>query len=444
VTKQAGGERVSRAEDGAVTPGGGPLCGYRVLDLTDEAGALAGKMFADFGADVVKVEPPGGCPTRRIPPFLDERAGPEDGCFFQAMAAGKRSVVIDLGQPEGRELLSRLAEAADFLIESFPLGYLDGIGLSYDALAAGNPRLIYTCVTPFGDRGPGATWTAADIVGWAAGGMMAMMGAPGRAPLQVSVPQAFSHGASEAAVASMLAHLERARSGRGQKVVVSMQAAGVWATNAETALPALEGRSLSRSGIIPAGMSRTSIRKCADGYVQLMVGGGVFLATTVGLLDWLAEFGPVPGVVAAIDFATWTPERFRSGDAGFLAELAACDAAISDLLLRVTKAEIVSRSDANGWVVAPVSTMADVARDRQLAARSFYQQVEHPGLGRDLTLAGPFARFSGTPAPPAWRAPMLGEHTAEVLRGELGLTAAEFAALEAADVIGSASQGALR
>jgi benzylsuccinate CoA-transferase BbsE subunit len=427
-----------------VTAVGGPLRGYRVLDLADEVGALCGKMFADLGADVVKVEPPGGCPTRRIPPLLDERAGPEDSCFFQAVAAGKRSVIIDLGQAEGRELLSLLAEAADFLIESFPPGYLDSIGLSYDALAAGNPRLIYTCVTPFGDRGPGATWTAADIVGWAAGGMMAMMGAPRRPPLQVGVPQAFSHGASEAAVASMLAHLERERSGLGQKVVVSMQAANVWATNAETAFPVLEGRSLARSGIIPAGMPRTSIYRCADGYVQLMVGGGMFLSTTVGLLDWLAEFGPVPDVVAAIDFATWTPERFRSGDPGFIAELTACNAAISDLLPRVTKAEILSRSDANGWVVAPVSTLADVAGDRQLAARNFYQQVEHPGLGRDITLAGPFARLSGSPAPPARRAPILGEHTAEVLQGELGLTAAEFAALEAAGVIGSASEGALR
>jgi crotonobetainyl-CoA:carnitine CoA-transferase CaiB-like acyl-CoA transferase len=159
---------------------GGPLHGYRVLDLTDETAALCGKMFADLGADVVKVEPPGGCPTRSIPPFLDDRAGPDESCYFLATAAGKRSVTIDLGQAEGQDLLSRLAERADFLVESFPLGYLDGLGISYEALAARNPRLIYTSVTPFGDRGPSAGWKAADIVGWAAGGMMAMMGAPGR------------------------------------------------------------------------------------------------------------------------------------------------------------------------------------------------------------------------------------------------------------------------
>ncbi len=280
-----------------MTTTGGPLRGYRVLDLADEMAALCGKMFADLGADVIKVEPPAGCPTRSIPPLLDDGAVADRSCYFLATAAGKRSVTLDLEQAQGREFLARLAEGADFLIESFPLGYLDGLGLSYETLAMRNPRLIYTSVTPFGDLGPAATWKAADIVGWAAGGMMAMMGEPGRPPLQVSVPQACSHAGSEAAVASMLAHLDRARSGLGQKVVVSMQAAGVWATNSETAFPALADRSLERSGIVPAGGSRSPLYHCADGYVQLLIGGGIFLSTTTGLLDWAREFGPLPPAV---------------------------------------------------------------------------------------------------------------------------------------------------
>jgi crotonobetainyl-CoA:carnitine CoA-transferase CaiB-like acyl-CoA transferase len=266
--------------------------------------------------------------------------------------------------------------------------------------------------------------------------MMAMMGAPGRPPLQVSVPQAFSHAGSEAAVASMLAHLERERSGRGQQVVVSMQAAGVWATNVETALPVLESRSLERTGIIPAGMPRASVYRCADGYVQLMIGGGMFLPTTLGLLEWRRESGPLPLAVTAIDFAGWTPDRYR--DPGFRAELAACDAVISDLLLGLRKDEIAGRADDSGWVIAPVATIADVAGDRQLAARDFYQRVRHPGLGRELELVGPFARLSGSPAPPARRAPMLGEHTAEVLRADLGLAAEDIAALDSAGVVGLA------
>jgi len=424
--------------------GAGPLHGYRVLDLAGELAVLAGKMFADLGADVIAVEPPGGSPMRRIPPFLSEpeAAGPEDSCYFQAMAAGKRSAVLDLARPPGRDLLCRLADTADFLIESFPAGHLDALGLSYEVLAARNPRLIYTSVTPFGDRGPGASWRAADIVGWAAGGMMAMMGAPGRPPLQVSVPQAFSHAGSEAAVASMLAHLERERSGRGQHVLISMQAAGVWATNAETAFPVLENRSLARTGFIPAGMRRASVYRCADGYVQLMIGGGMFLSTTLGLLEWRRESGPLPKAVATIDFAAWTPDRYT--EPGFQVELAACDAVISDLLLRLPKAEIARRSDDSGWVVAPVATMADVASDRQLAARDFYQRVNHPGLNRDLELVGPFARLSGSPAPPARRAPMLGEHTADVMSADIGLTAKDIRALELAGVVGLAGTAVYR
>lgn len=417
----------------------GPLHGYRVVDLGGETAALCGKMFADLGADVIKVEPPEGCPTRSIPPFLSD-PGPDASAYFQATAAGKRSVTLDLGRERGRDLLACLADRADFLVEDCPAGHLDHLGLSYDTLAARNPRLVWTSVTPFGDRGPGARWRAADITGWAAGGMMAMMGAPGRPPLQVSVPQACFHAGSEAAVASMLAHLERERSGRGQRVVVSLQAAGVWATNAETAFPALEGRSLTRTGIIPAGAPRSSLYRCADGYIQLMIGGGMFLATTVGLLDWLGELGPVPEAVAAIRFETWTPDRFRSGDRSYLAELGACEAAIGQLLGRLTKSEIIRRADASGWVIAPVNTMADVAHDRQLAARGYFQQVTHQGLGREITLAGPFARLSASPTPAARPAPMLGEHNADVLRGDLGLDAREYAALEDTGVIASGAR----
>jgi benzylsuccinate CoA-transferase BbsE subunit len=418
-----------------MTTTGGPLHGYRVLDLADEMAALCGKMFADLGADVVKVEPPAGCPTRNIPPFLDDGAVADRSCYFLATAAGKRSVTLDLEQAQGREFLARLAEGADFLIESFPLGYLDGLGLSYETLAIRNPRLIYTSVTPFGDLGPGATWKAADIVGWAAGGMMAMMGSPGRPPLQVSVPQACSHAASEAAVASMLAHLDRERSGLGQKVVVSMQAAGVWATNSETAFPALADRSLERGGIVPAGASRSPLYECADGYVHLLIGGGMFLSTTTGLLDWAKEFGLQPRAVSDIDFSTWTPQRFMAGDPGFVAELSACEAAIGELITRLTRAEITSRADECGWVIAPVGTMADIGQDKQLRAREYFQPVVHPGFEREYALVGPFARLSATPAAGARPAPALGEHNAAVLCGELGISEQAFAALEAAGVI---------
>jgi crotonobetainyl-CoA:carnitine CoA-transferase CaiB-like acyl-CoA transferase len=427
---------------------GGPLQGFRVLDLADETGALAGKMFADMGADVVKVEPLDGCPTRAIPPFLEDIPGPDRSAYFLSLAAGKRSVALDLTQDQGRDLLIRLAERADFLIESYPAGYLDGLGLDYATLAARNPRLIYTTVTPFGDRGPAASWRATDIVGWAASGMMTLMGSPGKPPLEVSVPQACFFAGAEAGVGSMLAHLERERSGQGQRVVISMQAAAAGALNTELAFPVLEERSMNRIGGTPAFMSQTGrsgryLYKCADGHVQLTVAVGIFLATAIGMLEWLKELGPLPASVAAIDFAAWTPERQRAQDPAMFAEMAACEEAIAGLLARHTKAEIIRRADAKGWAVAPVNDPADIAHDVQLASRDYFQQVEHPALDRSLTLIGPFAKLSGTPAPPTRRAPMLGEHTVEILQGELKLSDEEIAALESAGVIGTAGQGSI-
>src|SRR5581483_4139284 len=169
------------------------LSGFRMLDLTDERGALCGKIFADLGADVVKVEPPSGCPTRRIPPFLDDQPGPDRGLYSIAYQAGKRSVTLNLESADGRALLEDLARKSDFLVESFAPGYMDSLGLGYERLAELNPRLIYASITPFGDSGPARNYKAADIVSWASGGPMFMMGEKGRPPLEMSVPQAGLH-----------------------------------------------------------------------------------------------------------------------------------------------------------------------------------------------------------------------------------------------------------
>ena len=169
------------------------LKGFRMLDLADEKGALCGKMFADMGADVIKVEPPGGCSTRAIPPFLDDTPGPDRSFYAIAYHAGKRSVTLNMESVDGRWLFRELASAGDFVVESFPLGHMDQLGLGYDELSKSNPRLIYASITPFGDRGPGKNYKAADIVTWAAGGMMYLMGEEGKPPLEMSLPQAGLH-----------------------------------------------------------------------------------------------------------------------------------------------------------------------------------------------------------------------------------------------------------
>src|SRR5579863_7740220 len=129
------------------------LNGLRMLDLTDEKGALCGKMFADMGAEVIKVEPPQGCPSQRIPPFLDDQPGLDNSLHFLAYQAGKRSITLNLESADGRELLKDLIKRSDFLVEAFPLGHLEALGLGYETLAALNPRLVHASITPFGDKG---------------------------------------------------------------------------------------------------------------------------------------------------------------------------------------------------------------------------------------------------------------------------------------------------
>ena len=154
------------------------LKGLRLLDLTDEKGALCGKMFADLGAEVIKVEPPTGCSTRRIPPYLEDKADPEHCLYSIAYHAGKKSVTANFATDDGRALVADLAAHSDFLVESHPLGYLESIGLGYDTLARKNPRLIYASITPFGDTGPGKDYNWADIITWAAGGSTLITSAP--------------------------------------------------------------------------------------------------------------------------------------------------------------------------------------------------------------------------------------------------------------------------
>ncbi|HYA35264.1 MAG TPA: CoA transferase, partial [Candidatus Binataceae bacterium] len=161
------------------------LKGFRMLDLTDEKGALCGRLLSSLGVEVIKVEPPSGCSTRAIPPFLEDKPGPDRGLYFLAYEAGKKSVTANLDNAHGRELVAALARKSDFLVESYPLGYLDSIGLGYERLAKDNPRLVYTSITPFGDKGPGKDYAWADIITWAAGGMMFLMGEEGKPPIEM-------------------------------------------------------------------------------------------------------------------------------------------------------------------------------------------------------------------------------------------------------------------
>src|SRR5690242_18312503 len=272
------------------------LKGFRMLDLADEKGALCGKIFADMGAEVIKVEPPAGCSTRALPPFLDDIPGPDRSFYAIAYHAGKQSVTANLASIEGRELFRELAATADFIVESFPLGYMDQLGLGYANLHELNSRLIYASITPFGDTGPGKNYKAADIITWAAGGMMYLMGDEGKPPLEMSQPQAGLHAGAEAAVASLIARYPREIDGFGQHIVIDMQACVVSTLMNEQAMPLLHGDYLRRSGIFTGaiGGRRKTVFRCKDGYIAGLLAGGAYLPSTNALIEWMKEEGAAP------------------------------------------------------------------------------------------------------------------------------------------------------
>ena len=343
------------------------LKGLRLLDLTDEKGALCGKMFADLGAEVIKVEPIGGCSTRRIPPYLEDKADAEHCLYSIAYHAGKKSVTANLGDTDGRALVAELAAKSDFLVESYPLGYLDSIGLGYDAIAKKNPRLIYASITPFGDTGPGKDYNWADIISWAAGGMMYLMGEEGRPPLQMSLPQAGLHAGGEAAVAMMLAHYPRQIEGIGQRIVVNMQACIVWTLMNEQAMPFLHGNHLSRTGIFvgSADARRKMVYECKDGHISILITGGTtFGNSTKALIEWMREKGFGSEWMRTKDWISWVPGMFMQMTKEDRDQIDDLETTIQRFLLTMTKHEIYAQGLKRRIFLAPVATSADIAGGR--------------------------------------------------------------------------------
>ena len=414
------------------------LNGLRMLDVTDEKGALCGKMFADMGAEVIKIEPPQGCPTRRIPPFLDDEPRLDHSLHFLAFQAGKRSVTLNLESADGRELLKELVKRSDFIVESFPIGHMESCGLGYAALAALNPRLIHASITPFGDKGPGKDYKAADIVSWASGGAMFMMGEEGKPPIQMSAPQAWLHAGAEAAVASMIAHYARQVDGVGQHIVVNAQACVVWTLMNEQAMPLLHGDYLRRSGVFTGaiGGRRKTVYQCKDGHVSFLIAGGAYFNSSKAVIAWMKEAG------AASEWLTregglksLTPAGFMAASAADLKELDDTEEAVQRFFLTKTKKELWQNILRRRLFGAPVANAADIADDPQLKSREYFVTVDHAGLGRRFTMPGAFAKLSETPVGPQGAAPQLGEHNHEIYGGLLGLSNTEIVALRAAGVI---------
>ena len=381
----------------------GALADLRVLDVSQQiAGPYCGRLFAGLGAEVIKVEhPDGGDASRRDGPFADNGADMNGGGRFLYMNANKKGVTLNLQSEEGRSILRQLAGKADVLIESFTPGEMDDMGIGFDALRADNPGLVMTSVTYFGQDGPYSGFRGEEIVAYALSGAMFISGEPDREPLSFGAPITQFVAGQTAFVATMGALFQAQATGRGQRVEVSVH----------RAMADLMENHFVGSNLVGRNMARTGNRHmnhpwgpypCKDGYVALICGPPA---------NW-------PAVAEFID-----P---RLGDARFatVADRAkpenrdAIDAILAPWLMERGKEEICRLGQEHGLAFGYAATPEDLMKSAQLDFRGYFEELEHPTAGQFISPGAPF-QLRDTPWANA-RAPLLGEHNAEVLSGVLG------------------------
>ncbi len=420
---------------GEIGRGEGLLAPYRVLDLTDQYGWLCGRILGDLGADVIKIEPPGGDPGRRLGPFYHDDPHPHKGLRWLAYNANKRGVTLTVEAAEGQALLRRLAERADFFIESYAPEWLETRGLGYRALREPNPRLVYTSITPFGQTGPYARYRGSDLVAMAMSGLMALVGEPGRPPLRVSLPQAAMWTGMYAAAGTLIAHHYRETSGRGQHVDVGMQASLLWALANAPAHWSLMREDLHRGGSRIVGRSTTGARmraiyRCRDGHINfIFYGGDAGKRSNEAMVQWMAELNEAPEWLTRKDWGAFNIATSTQ------AEIDTLEEPFVQFLGRRTKAEFSAEATRRGILGYPVANARDIREDPQLDARGFWQTVAHPELDATVTYPGLFARFSAAARMIRRRAPGIGEHNVEIYGAELGLSRHDLGALRQRGII---------
>ncbi|MDG2112769.1 MAG: CoA transferase, partial [Actinomycetota bacterium] len=386
------------------------LSPYRVLDLTDERGHFAGMILAALGAEVIKVEPPGGVRSRRLGPFSRSGASLTHAAYDR----GKKSVELDLGDEEGRAAFLALAAEADVVIESLGPGEFAALGYTAGVLHELNPGLVLGTVTPFGHDGPKAGWPATDITAMASACTLAFNGDSDRAPVRVGSPQAFHFGAAALAGGVVAALIERSTSGRGQVVDVSAQEVipvavqgGVLAGACNFPVPV---RSAGGAKVGP--IELRLVYPAKDGFVSIThVFGDVIGHVTARMMEWVADEGHVDRSIAELDWVHFaelietgevTAEQFDEAKAGMVS-----------LLSTLTKAEIFEEAMKRRLLIAPIADPADVLASDQLRERGYFDEVS---IGAERVLApGAFAQASAQPLRPLTRVAALGEDNDELL-----------------------------
>ena len=374
------------------------LGAFRVLDLTQGLGQYTTRLLADLGADVIRIEPPGGGPSRRASPFAQDRPGPNRSLAFLHLNSNKRSVVLDLEDEGDRARLLQLASGSDALVEDFSPSYLEGLGLGYAQMRQANSAIVFTSVTQFGQVGPHAKMQGSDLIGQAMSDWLWNVGDEGDHPCAAPGEPSMHIGGAHAALGTLLALYTRRRSGRGQHVDVSVQEAMIASASsfpigrfsAATQIMRRMGSDTNAAGV--------NCYPCSDGYAQMNIH---FAQLWQKLVEWIDH--PV------LKDPYWLSIEARSESADVAEEI------IKEFTASMTTEEFVSGGRSRGLPVAPVNTFSDVRRSPVLLGRNWFKDAVHPELG-EITMPGFPWTMSATPPRYSRTAPLLGEHTEDVLQ----------------------------
>lgn len=370
------------------------LEGLRVLDASRSiAGSYCTKLLHDLGADVLKLEPPGGDRARALGPFPQDVPDPEKSGFFHYLNGGKRSCLLDFDKPKAIEALADLASRSDVLVESFAPRDREKMGLAFDRLSVRNPSLVFTSITPFGLTGPLREWQTEEIVEWALGGYMYFGGDPRRSPLMIPGHQADFHAGMHSAFATLVAVHHARVTGQGQEIEVShwesVLSDHAWLSVLWTHCGAV----MQRRG--------ADFLRCTDGWVYIF--RGAFYNPNLFILIERPEF---------IDDPRWNTHP------GWITNAVELWPIVEEWTGVRSKHEVVAKAQELKIAATPINTVADLAGSAQLAAREWFSDVEHPTAGM-VRVPGPPYRLSSTPARAAGPAPLLGQDTEGALSGRL-------------------------
>jgi benzylsuccinate CoA-transferase BbsE subunit len=408
------------------------LSHLRALDLTDDKGFLCGKILSDLGVDVIKIEKPGGDPSRQKGSFWGSKHDPEKNLYWFAYNTNKRGITLDIETGQGQEIFKKLVNTADFIIESFPPGYMDKLGIGYKNFNK-IKKLIWASITPFGAEGPYRDYKDSDIVVMGMSGTLYQTGETDGPPVHVSVPQACLHAGADAAVGCMIAYYHREKTGEGQHVDVSMQQSAAWFQANAVPVWELNKAILKRAGAFRAGTSKNvgqrQVWPCKDGYVFFnVIGGRTGAKTLSSLVTWMDREKMATDFLLHLnwdnfDMFTVTKEEMDN-----------ISGPIGKFFMQHTGKELLEGAVKMGVSIGPLSSMKDLLEDKCLKERKFWTDIEHPELKTSITYPREFVRSSEADCSTRFRAPLTGEHNEEIYK-EIGITGKKMSSLKEKGII---------